>query len=70
MLTSQKKKKKKSDHKIWFVDRILKEKYFILNIMLKIRQGDYHHFHNIFRLFDVLPNFPYTTSETMRNYCL
>ena len=26
--------------------------------------------HNIFRLFDVLPNFPFTTSETMHNYYL
>ena len=26
----------------------------------------YNHFHNILRLFDVLPNFPFTTSETMR----
>ena len=30
----------------------------------------YNHFHNILRLFDVLPNFPFTTSETMRNYYL
>ena len=28
----------------------------------------YNHFHNILRLFDVLPNFPLTTSETMRNF--
>ena len=27
-------------------------------------------FHNIVRLFDVLPNFPFTTSETMRDYYL
>ena len=25
----------------------------------------YNQFHNILRLFDVLPNFPFTTSETM-----
>ena len=25
----------------------------------------YNHFHNILRLFDVLPNFPFTTSEMM-----
>ena len=25
----------------------------------------YSHFHNILRLCDVLPNFPFTTSETM-----
>ena len=28
----------------------------------------YNHFHNILRLFDVLPNFPFTTSETKRDY--
>ena len=28
------------------------------------------HFHNILRLFDVLANFPYTTSETMPDYYL
>ena len=27
-------------------------------------------FHNIFRLFDVLPNLPITTSETMGDYYL
>ena len=27
-----------------------------------------NHFHNILRLFDVFPNFPFTTSETMRDY--
>ena len=30
----------------------------------------YNYFHNIFRLLDVLPNFPFTTSETMGNYYL
>ena len=30
----------------------------------------YNHFHNILRLFDVLPNFPFPTSETMRDYYL
>ena len=29
-----------------------------------------NHFNNIFRLFDVLPNFPSTTSETMFDYYL
>ena len=29
-----------------------------------------NHFHNIVRIFDVLPNFPFTTSETMRDYYL
>ena len=27
----------------------------------------YNHFHNILRLFDVLPNFSFTTSEMMRD---
>ena len=29
---------------------------------------DNSHFHNILRLFDVLPNFPFTTGETKRDY--
>ena len=29
-----------------------------------------NHFHNILRLFDVLPNFTFTTSETMGDYYL
>ena len=28
----------------------------------------YNHFHNILRLFDVLPNFLFTTSETKNDY--
>ena len=32
--------------------------------------GAYNHFHNILRLFDVLPNFPLTTSGTMDDYYL
>ena len=28
------------------------------------------HFHNISRLFDVLPNFPFNRSERMRDYYL
>ena len=27
-----------------------------------------NHFHNVLRLFDVLPNFPFPTSETKHNY--
>ena len=30
----------------------------------------YNHFHNVLRLFDILPSFPFTTSETMRHYYL
>ena len=30
----------------------------------------YNHFDNILRLFNVLPNFPFTANETMHDYCL
>ena len=30
----------------------------------------YNQFHNILRLLDVLPNIPFTTSETMGDYYL
>ena len=30
----------------------------------------YNQFHNILRLFAVLPNFPFTTSETIGDYYL
>ena len=30
----------------------------------------HNHFYNILKLFDVLPNFPFTTSETMDDYYL
>ena len=32
--------------------------------------GDYNYFNNILRLFYILLNFPFTTSETMRDYLL
>ena len=32
--------------------------------------GSYNHFHNVLRHFDILPSFPFTTSETMRHYYL
>ena len=32
--------------------------------------GSYNQFHNILRLFNVLPNFPFTTSETVADYYL
>ena len=34
----------------------------------KVRAYIYNHFHNILRFFDVLQNFTFTTSETMREY--
>ena len=30
--------------------------------------GSYNDFHNILRLFDILPNFPFTISETKLDY--
>ena len=36
----------------------------------KLKFGTYNQFHNILRLLDVLPNFPFTTSETMGDYYL
>ena len=36
----------------------------------KLKCGIYNHFYNILRLFDVLPNFPFTTSEMMHDYYL
>ena len=37
---------------------------------LQIETHNYNHSHNILRLFDVLPTFPFTSSETMRDYYL
>ena len=37
----------------------------------KAKEGfEDNHFHNILRLFDVLPNFHFTKNETMRDYYL
>ena len=38
------------------------------NCQFKLKFNTYNHFYNILRLSDVLPNFPFTTSETMRDY--
>ena len=40
------------------------------HLVSKLHIQCYNHFHNILRLFDVLPNFPFTTSETMWDYYL
>ena len=50
-----------SDWKLWC--RCNKQKNGCLT-------GNYNQLHNILRLFDVLPNFPFITSETIRNYYL
>ena len=41
-----------------------------MTIKLWIFELIYNQFHNILRLFDVLPNFRFTTSETMHDYYL
>ena len=40
------------------------------NCLFKLKYSTYNHFHNILRLTNVLPNFLFTTSETMRDYYL
>ena len=40
------------------------------NCLLKLKLGAYNHFHNILRYFEVLPNFPFTTTETIRDHYL
>ena len=40
------------------------------NCQFKLKFGSYNQFHNILRFFNVLSNFPFTTSETMGNYYL
>ena len=39
-------------------------------VCLNPHTSGYNEFHNILRLFNVLPNFPFTTSETMGDYYL
>ena len=41
---------------------------FDLPWKVKLLFLDYNHFHNILRLFDVLPNISFTASETMGDY--
>ena len=47
----------------------LKMKLFIKTQQAKGNLAD-NDFHNILRLFDILPNFPFTTSQTIRDYYL
>ena len=44
--------------------------YFNETVIKKATLRGCNHFHNILRLFDVLPDFPFTTSETMDDYYL
>ena len=48
--------------KTWYLSKIA----YLCKSWRGIR--NYSHFHNNLRHFDVLPNFPFTTSETKRNY--
>ena len=43
---------------------------FAFRVTLSSYLSGYNHFHNILRLFDVLSNFLFTTSEMMRDYYL
>ena len=47
--------------------RFIKEK-FSKDLKTKKSLSNYNHNHNIMRIFDVLPNFPLTTSETKPDY--
>ena len=42
----------------------------VVNKNIKIKGKTFNHFHNILRLFDVLPNLPFNAYETMDDYCL
>ena len=41
-----------------------------LHVFKGSEHSNYNHFHNTLRLFVILPNFPFITSETMRDYYL
>ena len=61
------------NYQLFFVMCLLNSylKTFSIFFQIKIVQRTSHnHNHNILRLFDVLPNFSFTTSETMRYYYL
>ena len=48
-----------------FTDIVLNDKSRSMRGTQKVTENA---FHSILRLFDVLPNFPFITSETMRDY--
>ena len=60
---NKQKKKAKQKRNPWNIFVLIKREwsYFILT---------YNQFHNVLRLFDVLPNLPFTTSEMMADYYL
>ena len=47
-----------------------RKKLMLIEIALYSSLKTYNQFYNILRLFDVLPNFPFTTSETVGDYYL
>ena len=55
----------KITHKGYFRTKAMK-----ITIEFYIFKLIYNQFRNILRLFDVLPNFPFTTTETMGDYYL
>ena len=66
LLTTRRPTTRKKLMKILFsILKISLSLYTILKTLLS-----YNQFHNILRLFDVLPNFPFTTSETMGDWYL
>ena len=46
------------------------KRYIITKTSARLCYSNYNQFHNILRLFDALPNFPFATSETMGEYYL
>ena len=50
----------------------MKYMQILMNLKLKaVKKKDYYnYFHNILKIFDVLANFLFTTSEMMRDYYL
>ena len=59
-------------YKLYFVlynDYHVLSKYLIIKLLYNIFSVmNYNHGHNIMRIFNVLPNFPLTTSETKPDY--
>ena len=53
-----------------FDDFKKKSLYVLLNSIKNNYKANCNQFHNILRLFDVLPNFLFTTSETMGHHYL
>ena len=56
---------------IFLENRCYVGKFHFIFILLKnylLLTHDFNHFHNILRLFDVLPNFPFNASEMKRDY--